>query len=78
MNYVKKLYSNSAGQTRPLQKVHTADNLFKIKLLQELQQSIKNLEVKIGQVIEIDMLHLLGTLLLLPVELILVAQKSLI
>ena len=39
-------------QTRLLQKVHTADNLFKIKLLQELQQSINKLEVKIGQVIK--------------------------
>jgi len=40
-------------QTRLLRHIHTADNLIKIKLLQELQQSIQNLEVKIEQVINI-------------------------
>jgi hypothetical protein len=37
-------------QTRLMREIHTADNLFIIKLLQELQRSINKLEVQNGKI----------------------------
>jgi len=37
-------------QTRLMREIHTVDNLFIIKLLQELQRSINKLEVQNGKI----------------------------